>query len=75
MIEEYLRSAESHAKPLRETTGLADAIWHVGGAGNGLFGYENQRELMRVFFTTLKNNPDTTSTGSSPFLELGERLS
>ncbi|MGA3163827.1 MAG: hypothetical protein ABSD77_06510 [Verrucomicrobiota bacterium] len=68
MIEEYLRSASSKTKPLRETTGLADATRHVGGAGNGLFGYENQRELMRVIFTTLKNNPDTTLIGTGPLL-------
>jgi hypothetical protein len=65
MIEEYLRSANSETKPLRETTGLADATRHVGGAGNGLFGYENQRELMRVFFTALKNDPDAMP--ASPF--------
>jgi hypothetical protein len=62
MIEDYLRSAESRTKPLRETTGLADAVWHAGGAGKGLLGYQNQRELMRAFFTNLKNNPDTTSS-------------
>ena len=40
---------------MRETAGLADAAQHVGGAGNGLFGYENQREIMRETFTALKN--------------------
>ncbi|MGH7993337.1 MAG: hypothetical protein ACREDQ_07465, partial [Limisphaerales bacterium] len=38
MVEDYLRSAESHVKPLRETDGLNEAIQHVGGTGNGLFG-------------------------------------
>ena len=70
MIEDYLRSAESHAKPLRETTGLAGAVWHIGGAGRGLLGYENQRELMRVFFTNLKNNSDTTSAEAGPLSEV-----
>ena len=70
MIEDYLRSAENHAKPLRETTGLADAVWHVGGAGNGLLGYQNQRELMRAFFTNLKNNPDTTSAEAGPLSDV-----
>jgi hypothetical protein len=69
MIEDYLRSAENRSKPLRETAGLADALWHVGGAGNGLLGYQNQRELMRTFFTNLKNNPDTTSTQADPLSE------
>jgi hypothetical protein len=70
LIEDYLRSAESHAKPLRETTGLVDAVWHVGGAGNGLLGYQNQRELMRAFFTNLKNNPDTASAEAGPLSEV-----
>ena len=47
MLEAYLRSADSKARPLRETAGLADAAQHVGGAGNGLFTYQNQREVMR----------------------------
>jgi len=57
MIEDYLRSAENHAKPLRQRDGLAQAAQHVGGVGNGLFGYENQRETMRVLFAALKNDP------------------
>ena len=61
MVEDYLRSAESHVKPLRETDGLTDAIQHVGGTGNGLFGYENQREQMRSFFAALKNDPNSSA--------------
>jgi hypothetical protein len=56
MIEAFLRSADSKAKPLRETTGFADAAQHNGGAGNGLFAYQNQRETMRAAFTALKNS-------------------
>ncbi len=56
MLEAYLRSADSKVKPLRETVGLADAVQHVGGAGNGLFTYQNQREVMRETFTALKNS-------------------
>jgi hypothetical protein len=56
MLEEYLRSNAGQARPLRETAGLADAAQHVGGAGNGLFGYENQRETMRAAFSQLKNS-------------------
>ena len=56
MLEAYLRSADSKVKPLRETAGLADAAQHVGGAGNGLFTYQNQREVMRETFTALKNS-------------------
>jgi hypothetical protein len=68
MIEEYLRSADNKSRSLRETTGLADATRRVGGAGNGLFGYENQRELMRALFVTLKNEPDTTFSDANPLL-------
>ena len=64
-----MRNAESHTKSLRETTGLADAVWHVGGADRGLLGYENQRELMRAFFTNLKNSPDTIPTEVDPLSE------
>jgi len=70
MIEDYLRSAGSHGKPLRETDGLAEAAQQVGGAGNGLFGYENQRELMRPFFAALKNDPNSTSGGGNLLMGL-----
>jgi hypothetical protein len=56
MMETFLRSAESKAKPLQETPGFADAAQHAGGMGNGLFVFENQRETMRETFTALKNN-------------------
>jgi hypothetical protein len=55
ILENYLRSAGSPARPLRETAGLAEAAQHIGGTGTGLFGYENQREIMRSAFTLLKN--------------------
>jgi len=66
MIETYLRSADSKARPLRETAGFADAAQHIGGAGNGLFAYENQRETMRAAFTAFKNSsPDSPSSGGA----------
>ena len=64
MMEAYLRSADSKARPLRETAGFANAAQHVGGAGNGLFAYENQREVMRETLTALKNS-STDSPSSS----------
>ena len=69
MLEAYLRSADSKARPLRETAGLADAAQHVGGAGNGLFTYENQREDMRESFMALKNSAtdNPLSGGASAF--------
>ena len=67
MIEDYLRSAESHIKPLSQSDGLAEAAQHVGGTGNGLFGYENQGEQMRAFLAALKNDPNSLS-GDNPML-------
>jgi hypothetical protein len=66
MMEAYLRSADSKATPLRETAGLADAAQHVGGAGNGLFTYQNQREVMREVLTALKKSPpDSPASGGA----------
>ena len=55
MVEEFLRSADKPPKPLRDSARLADALPRVGGAGGGLFGYQNQRETMRQSFKLLKN--------------------
>ena len=65
MIEDYLRSADSHVKPLSETDGLVDAAQHVGGTGTGLFGYDNQGELMRALFAALKNDPQSMPGGGN----------
>lgn len=59
ILENYLRSSGAPARPLRETAGLADAAQHIGGTGGGLFGYENQKEIMRSAFTLLKNQSDS----------------
>jgi len=79
MIETYLRSADSKDRPLREIAGFADAAQRVGGAGHGLFNYQNQCEIMRVAFTALKNNPpgspaaaDATAFGSLPVVSPGK---
>jgi hypothetical protein len=77
MIEAFLRSADSKAKSLRETAGFATAAQRVGGAGNGLFIYENQRETMRAFFSALKNSPPDKSAnpfGALPFASPGKML-
>jgi hypothetical protein len=55
ILEEYLRSAQGQNKPLRENAGLQSALQHLGGAGGGIFGYENQRETMRITFKALQN--------------------
>jgi hypothetical protein len=66
IIENYLRSNDGKTKPLSQTPGLAEAAQHVGGMGNGLFGYQNQRELMRMLFTALKSDPNAASALFSP---------
>jgi hypothetical protein len=55
ILESYLRNPGSADKPLNQTAGLADAAQHIGGTGGGLFGYQNQREVMRSAFTLLKS--------------------
>jgi hypothetical protein len=56
ILEEYLRSADKPPKPLRDNAGLMEAAPKVGGASGGLFGYQNQREVMRTTFKLLKNS-------------------
>lgn len=74
LLEEYLRSAETPPKSLREVPGLAEAAQKVGGQNTGWFGYENQNETTRQLFTTLKlgsgetNRPSTNPlTTAMPF--------
>ena len=54
-LEEFLRSTEGAGKSLRENAALTEAATHVGGMGNGLFTYQNQRETMRITFKLFKN--------------------
>jgi hypothetical protein len=62
-LEEFLRSGEKPPKPLSGMPGLVDAAQHVGGAGSGLFGYQNQREVLRSLFKTLKNQASNDNAG------------
>jgi hypothetical protein len=55
ILEEYLRAADGKIKPLRDNPALANAIQQLGNTGGGIFGYENQRETMRVTFRAFKN--------------------
>jgi hypothetical protein len=70
MIENYLRSSSGKTKSLSETPGLIAAAQHVGGAGNGLFGYQNQRESVRTLFAALKSDPAAASSALSPLAHL-----
>jgi hypothetical protein len=62
-LEEYLRSGEKPPQPLSGMPGLIDAAQYVGGTGGGLFGYQNQREVLRSLFKMLKNQSSTGSAG------------
>lgn len=66
MIENFLRSDDGKTKPLSQTPGLIDAAQHVGGMGNGLFGYEDQRSSARLLFSTLKSDPAVGSAMLAP---------
>lgn len=57
MIENFLRSDDGKTKQLSRQPGLIEAAQEVGGMGNGLFGYQNQRETARALFSALKNDP------------------
>lgn len=62
ILEEFLRSAGGQNKPLREDPGLQSAMQHLGGAGGGMFGYENQRETMRLAFKAFQNTMAADAT-------------
>ena len=62
ILEEFLRNADGRNKPLREDPGLLSALQYLGGAGGGLFGYENQRETLRVAFKAMKNTVAADNT-------------
>lgn len=71
MLEEFLRSGETTAKPLRNTPGLAEAAQRIGGMNTGLFGYENQGETMRSTIEILKKESGTLANllSASPFAD------
>jgi hypothetical protein len=70
-LEEYLRSGEKLPKPLNGTPGLVDAAQHVGGTSGGLFGYQNQSEIMRALFKMLKSQAaNNTGGGLNPLAAL-----
>jgi hypothetical protein len=66
LLEEYLRSSESQAKPLREKPGLLEAAQKVGGMGTGLFGYENEVDAMRAAFEAVKGDSGASTNGIGP---------
>lgn len=55
ILEEYLRSADTSARPLKDQRGLAEAAQQVGGFTKGVFGYDNQRESAQTTWETLRS--------------------
>ncbi len=68
VLEEFLRSAGKPPQPLAETPGLAAAAEHIGGMGNGLFGYQDHRVVMRAALTSLKQ---AATSGAAAQVGLG----
>jgi hypothetical protein len=58
LLEEYLRSRENTANPLRATAGLEEAAQRVGGMNTGMFGYDNQTETLKTTLELARSNPD-----------------
>ena len=54
ILEEYLRSGETSARPLKDLPGLTEAAQEVGGLNTGIFGYENQRESVQATWEALR---------------------
>ena len=66
LLEEFLRSSEGW-KPLAELPGLTEAAQVVLRPGSGLFGYQNQQELMRVRWNIMRSAaPVDTNTLPAP---------
>ena len=63
VLEEFLRSAGKPPEPLSHAPGLADAVQHIGGTGNGLFGYQDHRVVMKAAFTSLKQSASNGGAG------------
>jgi hypothetical protein len=61
ILEEFLRSGESQAKPLRDTAGFAAAAAKVGGTGSGWLAYENESETMRTVMEALVRSAAATN--------------
>lgn len=62
MLEEFLRSADTESKSLRDKTGLTEAAAKVGGTSTGWFVYENQAETTRAMFEALRKGASDEGT-------------
>jgi hypothetical protein len=71
LVEEFLRSAESPGKPLREVPGLAEAAQKVIGPGTDMFGYQNRQETLRTIVEALRKDPTAANAGGLDPLPFG----
>ncbi len=65
ILEEFLRSADTPVKPLRQTAGLAESTEAVTGPDTSLLSFEDQKASMRVQLELLRQ----LATNSSPELQ------
>lgn len=56
ILEQYLRSGESDGKSLKENAAIRDAAQKVGGMSTGLFGYQDGREGLRLWWEVLRQS-------------------
>lgn len=62
-LETFLRGSQRN--PLRETADFTDAAQRIGGAGTGMFSYENRHVDARTGFALLKTQPPAIVGGVS----------
>jgi hypothetical protein len=70
LLEEYLRSFENPAKPLRELAGFSEATSKIVGGETSLLGFSNESELMKSMFALAAKS----STGEDPLAALAPAL-
>jgi hypothetical protein len=56
LLQDFARGQLAEGDRLRDVPGLKEATTRVGGASNGLFGFENDRVNMRTTLEALRND-------------------
>ncbi|HWQ90308.1 MAG TPA: hypothetical protein VN673_01460 [Clostridia bacterium] len=70
LLEEFLRSPENQAKPLRDLPGLADTAQKILTPNTVMFGFDNQLETIRHEFQAWQSNPAAITNAPLPFRTL-----
>lgn len=60
LLEEYLRTVDSQANPLRQTPGLAEAAEKVVGPPTSMFSYHNHARSLRPAYEALRSGGGTS---------------